>query len=181
MGYDGLRKAAATKGWTIEGDSALREALVSMPITITGREDGVRVQLVRVSALHTLSTNAFFEPIIRSPFEISTEGVTGAIASALGIEDVQIGDEAFDREFRLVSKEPDALKKLLTPHVRAVVEELAVEAKPFGSHFRITESVVWLQRPNWGTITEEEVLHDIPLCVRAVQTIQAAAKAASLA
>jgi hypothetical protein len=61
-----------------------------------------------------------------------------------------------------------------------VVHELAAEAKPFGSHFRVTESVVWLQRPNWGTITEEEVLRDIPLCVRAAKTIQAAAKAANL-
>ena len=60
MVYDGLRKAAATKGWSIEGDSALREALISTPITITGHEDGVRVQIVRAHSLHTLATNAFF-------------------------------------------------------------------------------------------------------------------------
>ena len=180
MLYEGLRSAAEKKGWSIEGDSALREALVSMPITITGREGDVPVQLLRASALHTFSTNAFIKPAIASPFDISTEGVTGAIAHALGIEDVEIGDDGFDREFRLVSKDPDALKKLLTPHVRAVVEELAAETKAFGSHFRITESVVWLQRPCWGTMTEEEVLRDIPLCVRAVKTIQAAAQAANL-
>lgn len=177
MLYEGLRAAAAKKGWTIEGDSALREALVTMPIIITGLEGDVPVQLVRASSLHTLATNAFIKPPIASPFDISTEGMTGAIAHVLGIEDVEIGDEAFDREFRLVSKDPDALKKLLTPEVRAVVQELAAETKSFGSHFRVTESVVWLQRPSWGTLTEEEVLRDVPLCVRAVKAIQAAARA----
>jgi hypothetical protein len=179
MLYDGLRKAAETKGWSIAGDSVLIEALVSLPITITGQEDGVPVQLFRAGALHTFATTAFISPAISAPLEISTEGVTGAIASALGIEDVKIGDEAFDREFRLVSKEPDLLKKLLTRDVRAVVQELATEAKPFGSAFRITESVVWLQRPSWGTMKEEDVLRDIPLCVRAVKAIQTAAKAAT--
>ncbi len=165
MLYEGLRAAATKKGWTIEGDSAAREALLSQPITITGQEDGVPVQLVRASALHTLATNAFFKPGITVPFDISTEGMTGAIAHVLGIEDVEVGDEAFDSQFRLVSKDPDALRRLLTPDVRAVIQELAAETNAFGSHFRVTES---------------EVLRDIPLCVRAVQTVQAAAKAAAL-
>ncbi len=180
MVYDGLRGAAATKGWQIEGDSVLSEALIHRPVTIKGREHDVPVEIVRASALHTLATSAFIAPPIGFPFEVSTEGVKGAIASALGIEDLQIGDEAFDREFRLLSKEPDKLKQLLTREVQAVIKELGEEAKPLTTHFRITESVVWIQRPSWGTLTEEEVLRDVPLCVRAAKTIQAAATAAHL-
>lgn len=177
MLYEGLREAAATKGWHLEGASLLREALLSLPITITGEEQGFPVQLHRAGALHTFSTNVFLRPPISVPFQITTEGVTGAIATALGIEDVQIGDARFDSAYRLVSKTPDALKKLLVPEVRGVVDDLAEAAKDFGSHFCITESVVWFQRANWGTMSAEEVLRDIPLCIRVAKTFQAAAVA----
>jgi hypothetical protein len=178
MLYEGLQKAAEKKGWNLQGASLLREVLTAAPIVIEGNEDGVPIQLHRASALHTFATNAFITPPIVPPFEITTEGVTGAIASALGVEDVKVGDEDFDAAFRLVSKDPAALRKILTPAVRTVVKELALEAQSFGTHFRVTEHVVWLQRPHWGTMTEEDVLRDVPLCVRVVKAFEAAARAA---
>lgn len=147
-----------------------------LPTTIEVVDDGVPVHLVRAGALHTFSTNACFKPAIAFPFAISTEGIAGAIASAIGIEDAQVGDPAFDDAHRLASKEPESLKKLLTAEVRRCIVELDAEATSVGSRFRVTDQV----RPRWGAMAEEEVLRDIPLCVRVVKTFQAAAKAAGL-
>lgn len=176
MLYEGLQKAAEKKGWKLQGANELTEFMLHMPITIEGEEDGVPIQISRASSLHTLATSALFKPNLTPAFEIAREGVKGAIAGALGIEDVKVGDAAFDDAFRLVSKDAEALKKLLTPAVQAIVRELAAATESFGSHFIITESVVWLQRPNWGTLTEDEVLQDVPLVVRAAKAIAAASR-----
>lgn len=137
------------------------------------------MQLARFSSVHTFSITAFIEPAVPTPFVITTEGLTGAIAHGLGIEDVEVGDPEFDKAFRLVSKDAEALKRLVNPEVQAVLKELATVTAGFGSHFRVTDQVVWLQQSNLGLMTEEETLRDLPVVIRVVKAIKAAAAAPS--
>jgi hypothetical protein len=50
---------------------------------------------------------------------IDREGVLSRVARAIGIEDVETGDEAFDRAFKVRAEDPAAARDLLTPDLRA--------------------------------------------------------------
>jgi hypothetical protein len=172
MIYEGMKKAAARTGWKLEPATVLEAVLTYSPMTLFGEESGVPMLLERNGSFHTFATNGYFAPPLPFSFSITSEGATGAIAHLLGLHDVEIGDAEFDRAFRLVSKDPAELKRVLTPAVRAVLQELASESRGFGSRFQVTEKVVSLTRGHFGLMTEEETLQDIPVVHRVVRVIQ---------
>jgi hypothetical protein len=55
---------------------------------------------------------------------IDREGAMSRLARAIGIEDVETGDEAFDREFKVRAEDPAAARDLLTTDLRAFLLSL---------------------------------------------------------
>lgn len=113
--FEAMVEVGERKGWKLEPASEALAALTYVPVTLRGEESGVRIELARFTALHTFTTTGFIEPAVPTEFVITREGLTGAIAHSLGIEDVEIGDEVFDRTFRIASKDSSAMRRLVTP------------------------------------------------------------------
>jgi len=55
--------------------------------------------------------------------ELTREGVGGLVRSALGMGDLRVGDEEFDRSFRIASADPDFASAVLHPDFRRRLDE----------------------------------------------------------
>jgi len=137
----------------------------------------VPVRLDRSSSDQYFATNAFIQPAIPFDFALTHEGLAATIKNLLGFHDVQIGDPAFDNSFRVVTKDKDAIAKILTADVKAAL--VALSAKT--THFRVTGSVVTVTRTFFANLySEADVVGDIPETVAVASALRAAAATAGL-
>ena len=63
----------------------------------------------------------------RSHLQISKEGFLSKIGKALGFQDIQVGDQAFDEAFIVKSSTPELIPYILTPQIRQTMVQ--------GSHY----------------------------------------------
>jgi hypothetical protein len=180
MAFEAMRAAASHLGWQLVPPDPGLFDMYSM-VSIHGSEDGIPVRLDRCASAYQFTTNAFVNPPVPFDFIITAEGIGDALAHFVGFHDVAIGDPVFDKRFKLVSSEPERLKRLLTPELKAALEALHAATKPLGFRgFSVTPTVVNINRVYPTTwITESNVMLDIPTVVATVRALHRAARAAA--
>ena len=178
------RWAALQYGWNLEPDGPDDVGVV----TLSGSRDGVPIRIAR-DAKFNLSTTAFIEPPLGVAFAITHQGIGGALANLLGFHDVRVGDDAFDREFKIASADPDGLRRFLTAEVKTALFALAEQARggqvpsrpianPFSvREFQVTDSAAVMNGAVrvMGT-TVDDIVADIAPVVAVVSALTAAAR-----
>lgn len=172
MAFEAMKDAAQRLGWKLTPENPGMLDIYSV-VTITGVDSGVPVLLDRRAATYGFATIGFIDPPLPVPFMITTEGVGGTIANALGMHDIEIGDAAFDKQFRITSKDPDFMKRLLTPEMKALIAKLHALTEPVFNGFKVTEGAISVERSYvTNMITPEDIVADIPHVVAAVRTLE---------
>lgn len=177
--FEGMRQIAAGKHWRLEPpDPGMLDTTTT--VTLEGAEDGIPVRFECVSNLHQYRTTASFKPSLPWHFVITHQGVLGDLANLLGFQDIELGDPDFDKRFRVVSREVEKTRALLTPDVQTQLKRLDDAAKGFGSRFEVTEHAVCFTRGilTVSLNTEESVLRELPAVLAVVRALQAAVAAA---
>lgn len=175
MAFEAMKDAAARLGWKLSpADPGLLD--VYTDVTLTGAEGDVPIILCRRASTYAFVTTGFFRPALTPAFVITTEGVTGAIAHALGMHDIEVGDRAFDQKFRIASKDPAAVERLFTAEVKAALFQLAAKTNVAFNGFRVTEGAVSVERAYMtNLITPDDIVSDIPLVTATIRALRAAA------
>ena len=174
MAFEAMKDAAQRLGWKLTPQDPGMLDVYSV-VTISGVESGVPILLERRAAMYGFTTFGFITPPLLMPFMFTTEGVGGKIANALGMHDIEIGDAAFDKKYRIGSKDPDYMKRLLTPELKALIENLDAQTMPVFNGFKITEGAVSIERSYMtNMIVPENIVADIPLVVSAVRALKEA-------
>jgi hypothetical protein len=173
--YEGMQAAASRPGWKLEPANPGVMHLYAA-VALLGSEAGVPVRVERVGGAQSLTTMAFLDPPLPFHFAITHEGFVDTIKSLVGFHDIEIGDAAFDKSFRVVSKDVDAVKRLLVPEVRDALTKLSAAVHPFGMRgFHVSEHGVSVTRVTGaGAVSTEEALGDVPVTVAVVQALRRA-------
>lgn len=69
-------------------------------------------------------------------FHIYEQGFFTTLLTKLGMQDIQIGDEAFDKEFIVKSNQEEKVRTMLTPMIMSKFLELAERYVAFGVQFK---------------------------------------------
>lgn len=174
--YEQMRNVGQRLGWKLDPADPGLMATHSV-VTLFGMNGDVPVRLDRSSSDQYFATNAFVHPAIPFDFALTHEGLGATIKELLGFHDVEIGDPAFDKSFRVVTKDKEAIVKIITPEVKAAL--VALSAKT--THFRISGSVVTVTRTFFANLySEADVTGDIAEAVAVASALKAAATAAGL-
>jgi hypothetical protein len=114
----------------------------------------------------TRARTAYVNPS-RFRFALSPEGLFSRIGKLLGMEDIRVGDEAFDHEFVVKSNQPQRVRELLADaelrrllHEQPAFEMFVRDTDRFaGPNFtRPLDELTYRTR---GVVRELKVLHDI--------------------
>ncbi len=114
---------------------------------MSGRTEGVYVevdaQLVKQQRW-TVFTVRFDRPLGAS-LKMTRQSSLHSIGKLLGMQDIEVGDPAFDARFLIKGSPPDRVRALLTPEVRARLAELSDRASALEVHDdRLEARVGWL-------------------------------------
>jgi hypothetical protein len=174
--YEGLEAFANHRGWRIE---PAKLGYWTLDASVVGQQDGVPISVTFTPRQGWVSTKSTRESPLPVPFLITHEGVLSRLGHAIGIHDVEVGDRAFDDAFRLKTEDPDWLRRLLTPELRATLLRLHAQIQPNAYHWlHVRHDVVELghyHMPGMPALLSEDVLAaDIPIVVEVVKALDAA-------
>jgi hypothetical protein len=173
--YEGMQALAEIAGWKLDPPHPGALHLYSS-VTLTKEESGIPVRLERIGGAQLFTTLAFLEPPLPFSFAISNEGLIGALKHLVGIHDIEVGDAAFDKAFRIVSKDEAAVKKLLNAEVRASLTDLLHATNPLGMRgFQVSEHGASLTRvTDPFSLSPDQLVADVPVVIAVVQAMQKA-------
>ena len=182
--FNGMRQVAEHKQWKLDPpDPGALDTTAFQHVHLTGSEDGIPIHLDAHASVYRFTTTASIEPSIPWTFVITHQGLGGDLANLIGFQDIEVGDAEFDKRFRIVSKEIDKTKALLTPDVRTQLKKLDDAAKGFGASFEVTDHAVSFSRSSLASITsvtyadtEEAVLKDVPAVLGVVRALKEAGR-----
>jgi len=104
----------------------------------------------------------------RFRFALSREGLLSRIGKLLGMEDIQVGDEAFDRAFVVKSNQPDRVRELLADgelrrllHEQPASFEMIVRDTDRFAGPNFTRPLDELTYRTRGVVRELKALHDV--------------------
>lgn len=140
--------------------SFLRKLFAALgPWRLTGERDGLRIEIYeetrssgKNSTTYTVARVHYPRPL---PYELraAKEGFFTKIGKALfGLQDVEVGDPEFDREFRVKAGDPLAARLLLG---RAEIQRPLLEALRRYPAFRVESAFVHFEKVGIRTGTEE--------------------------
>ena len=180
MLYAGMRELAETGRWRLEpADPGLGQLYST--VSLNGADGDVPVCLERIGGAQTFITRASLHPPLAFHFAITHEGLAGMLKNFIGFKDVEVGDVDFDKVFRVVSKDVDAVRALLNPDVRTHLQQLYAHTKPLGMRgFHVSERglaitrVTGLGAGGMGTMTKDELLADVPIAAEVVRALRRA-------
>lgn len=117
IGFDQFAWVARLHGLSMEPKES---ALLSSYVALDGEVDGVRVHVRQwVGQFVHVELSAFVDPPADMRLSIRTAGLGTKLGHLLGKHDVDVGDPAFDEAFEVKGDEPERVKALLTPELRA--------------------------------------------------------------
>jgi hypothetical protein len=174
--YATIQAAAAQRGWKLEPPNPGLHNLYSS-VALSGAESGVPVRIEYVAGAQSFTTIAALDPPIPIHFAITHEGFIGTLKHLVGFRDVEVGDAAFDKAFRVVSKDGDAVRKLLTPEVREALTKLYAATNPLGMRaFHVSEHGVSLTRVTAPDVIDakglDDLLADLPVTLAVVHALR---------
>lgn len=116
-----IREAAHALGLNIQGES-----FFSLP-EIYGKMGpyGIHAGEIAESNLTYFKARLTMHLGMDVKFKIYREYLFGTIRDILGFEDIRIGDEPFDRDFRISSPEPHKVRALLNSDARRIIQFLS--------------------------------------------------------
>jgi len=126
-----LHTAFADKhGFSIETSKYLTAKLNTM----VGQKDGIDVligeRMVGSGKNQTVVTTLTLSPTpFDFDFKIGKEHIFSKMGKGLGLKDVEVGDEKFDKRFLLKSKDPDKLKMLIDYNIQADLKAIDADLK----------------------------------------------------
>jgi len=86
-------------------------------------------------------------------FRLSPEGLLTKLGKAMGAQDVETGDEAFDRRMVVKCSDPDFIRTALLPEVRSKILAFWDDHKPHGTIMLDGEELFYFET---GTIRSEK-------------------------
>lgn len=91
--------------------------------------------------------------------EVYPQNALHAIAKLLGMQDIEIGDAEFDREFILKAESETLLKAFLSPEVRRVIRRVKNDV-PGAMYLRAASDTFELRVDSWLSIESVLTFHD---------------------
>lgn len=157
--YEGTGKAARFAMYEKQ-PAFLRKFFAALgPWRLTGERDGLRIEIYeetrstgKNSTTYTVARVHYPKPL---PYELraAKEGVFTKIGKAIfGLQDVEVGDPEFDREFRVKAGDPLAAKLLLG---RGEIQRPLLEALRRYPAFRVESAFVHFEKVGIRTGAEE--------------------------
>jgi hypothetical protein len=144
-------------------------------VHLDGVVEGVRVHVHQWQAQFV---HLFFTAQLELPLDLRLDikpaGIVSKVGELLGKHDIHTGDEAFDAAFDVHGDEPDRVKALLTPAVRASL----LGWKKANADFRLTDDGVQLfvLAGVYSTKAADEIIPDIRATAALVRTVSVASE-----
>ena len=135
-------------------------SLIAARITLDGSVDGlvVHVEQARGEVIF-LEVRVVLDPRPDLRLSIRNAGLTAKVGSWFGKHDIEVGDAAFDAACEVRGAEPQRVRALLTPAVRAGLVSLVQT----GARFHLTDESLffWRNTGAYQTASREELLQNI--------------------
>lgn len=173
--YEGMQALAHTGQWVLTPPNPGVFDLYST-VTLSANVSGTAVRLERVGGFQMFTTRAALEPALPFHFAVTIEGFLGKLKHLVGFHDIAVGDPAFDKAFRVVSKDVDGVKAVLIPPVRAAITHLVSANNPFPINgFTVSEGGVSVTRTTGPIVMQaRELVADVDNAVAVVAALRAA-------
>lgn len=157
IGFDQFKWAAEQLGLRMDPEEPGGR---SSRILLDGEVDGTRVHVEQwTDQFVHVNFSGFLDPPADLRLSIRTAGIASKLGELLGKHSIKVGDPAFDAAFDVNGDEPERIKALLTPGIRAL---LLVWAKADVRFYVTDEGVFLFALPGiYSTMDPEELVKDV--------------------